>query len=214
MSIPSYESFWQNFQADNTIDFDDIKSGLPYIPFHSCQYFVKGTPAPCTNWDGETGKCTYNTAVSTPTGYRGNGACDYLGRREWCDKYEAVEAYEDRYLCIAPCMDRSGLGKKNAEGEFEAIPTANIRGYNGGFCDRIGLGRGGAASAEWEGGDALSQALKLPQVCNYYRPYSMGFGFTEPQQVIKLPNGSIDLETMRKEADNALRKRLPHQFKL
>jgi hypothetical protein len=178
------DNYWQCFQADPRTDPTVIKSGLRHTANHSCQYFIKGLPGICTNWSDEQNKCTATRDENGnyPTGYT-EGSCDNLGRRSWCNKYnnEGNEDLEE-YVCIAPCFERSGLGIQ-VEGVdyplFRPVPKSEITGYNEGKCDGSGLGRGPV-----EGGTSLEELLKLKRVCNYYRPYDMGFGYTEPQPIL------------------------------
>lgn len=172
--------------------------------WRSCQYYLKGMPAICKWWSDES--CTFNSENKSedplvpdpgqPSGYN-FGNCDYLGRRNWCDKYEATGTYDpDTWMCVAPNPFITGLGKKDLDPDgaiFVPVPRNEILGYNDdgtgmGKCDCHGYGRGSAgcafavpdnSSAELIGN--LEESLnKLPIVCNYYRPYQMGYGVIEP----------------------------------
>ena len=204
-------SYW-NYQADPRSDGASIQSGLRMCSHYSCQYWLKGLPGQCVNWNSDSHTCGYDISSDTPTGY-GNGFCDGIGRRSWCNRYDN-EGNEDlnEYVCIAPCLERSGLGKP-VEGAtvpmFTAVPADEILGYNDGKCDGSGLGRG-----EDGEGASLDALLDMNRVCNYYRPYDMGFGFTEPQQIIRNSDGTINLEAMEEAVMDELNKRLPFNFKV
>lgn len=135
-----------------------------------------------------------------PRGYN-FGQCDFLGRRSWCDQYKESEDYDkDKWICTAPNPYLTGMGEKTIIDQtayFKHRTRDRIWGYNDdgtgtGQCDCAGFGRGaegckvvgtgftGSTTQEME--DALG---KLPIVCNYYRPYSLGFGIIEPSMAQK-----------------------------
>jgi len=95
-------------QADPRSKEDQITSGLREKSLLSCQYWIKGVGSVCSYWNGS--KCSYpRTAKNFPSGYN-HGYCDYLGRRNTCDKYDGTVDNEN-YQCIAPNIFLSGLGK-------------------------------------------------------------------------------------------------------
>jgi hypothetical protein len=160
-------------QADPRSKEEQITAGLREKPLLSCQYWIKGIGTICSYWNGT--KCSYlRTSKDSPTGYN-NGHCDYLGRRNTCDKYNGTVDNEN-YLCIAPNIFLSGLGKvagKTSTGYLYApIPKEDIWGYCKGKCDGQGMGTGCG------GIPGVS-----PVACNYYRPWQMGFGSLEPRQI-------------------------------
>ena len=162
-------------QADPRSQEKDIVSGLRARPLIACQYWIKGLGTVCDYWDGEAGKCTYEIkSKDYPSGYN-NGYCDFLGRRDTCDKYTGITDTEN-YACIAPNIFLSGLGKvagKSSTGyTYAPIPINEIKGYCDGQCDGQGRGTG----CDGTPGES-------PIICNYYRPWQMGFGSVEPRQV-------------------------------
>ena len=146
-----------------------------------CQYWVKGLPGICTNFAGNKCVLSYEEGA---TGYNG-GFCDYLGRRSWCNKYTSSGDNLEEYICIAPDMFRTGLGKRDTSVTTHLVllpyPIEEILGYNGGEgvgrCDGMGTGR----SAAGEGITDLEEMYKLPVVCRHYKPWIMGFGAIEPR---------------------------------
>ena len=177
--------------------------------WQTCQYFIKGLYPKCTSWNEEAGKCTFadNQKTDIPSGYN-SSKCDFLGRRSWCTKYAPsgdVVAEEPKYFCIAPNPYLSGLGK-GVEGQPSlrvAIPNTEIKGYNKGQCDCYGMGKGeagcgiGSTYAGTQNAKAEEELAKLPCVCNYYRPFQMGFGAQSPHEIRKL-DGTLDIEAMKK----------------
>jgi len=138
-----------------------------------------------------------NTGAPKPTGYN-SGSCDHLGRDDSCNKYEARQALDesgqrtgependdDQWVCIAPDPYRSGLTTiaSNSDTKYvnQPIPKSQIKGYNEstgdtgkyGQCDGEGLGTGSTDGS-------FNEKDKKPVVCNYYRPWSMGFGARVP----------------------------------
>ena len=182
-----------DYQPDPHPKSEDITSGLRATTA-PCQYWVKGLPIICKHFD-ESAKCN----VSDATGYN-NGNCDYLGRRSWCSHYscgETMTVATEEYICIAPDMFRTGLGKRDMSfTEFLVkIPYTRdeILGYNNkdsvGRCDGRGMGRGAAGFAGVEeletagntDSDIAEELYKLPVVCRHYKPYIMGFGAIKPR---------------------------------
>lgn len=147
-----------------------------------CQFWIKGMPGICVNFTGTN--CSLGGGGGSPSGYN-NGYCDQLGRRSWCDRYESSGDKLDEYICIAPDMFRTGLGKRDtAFTEFLVkVPYTKeeILGYNEadgvGRCDGIGMGRGEAGF----GTKDPEEMYKLPVVCRHYKPYIMGFGAIKPR---------------------------------
>ena len=144
-----------------------------------------------------TSQAEGTTKPDTPTGFNG-GNCDFLGRRSWCSKYEAKKEDElDQYVCVAPNPYISGLAKR-AKGQeapiVEAVPKTDIAGYNEaddgtgrGKCDCYGMGRGQKGCEKiGDSTDAFwieKELQKEFRVCNYYRPWQMGFGSISPQRL-------------------------------
>ena len=195
-----YITKWhEDYQPDPRPQVGDIYSGLR-APAGSrakdvtspCQYWIKGLPAICTNFSED--KCSLEAGDdgSYPTGYN-NGKCDYLGRRNWCDKYEGGTENLDEYVCIAPDMFRTGLGKRDTSVtthlQLIPYPKSEILGYNesggAGKCDGLGMGRGKGG----EGTTDPEKIYKLPVVCRHYKPWIMGFGAIKPR-----PMGTAILE--------------------
>lgn len=220
--------WWNNYQVDPRSVYNDIMSGLrtgppEYTPasvddvksFYEkhhytllpCQYWIKGLPGICKNWDGN--KCTAQVNPDTglyPTGYNTDGACDGLGRRYWCDQYTTSGDKLDEYVCVAPCMERCGLGKRIENEEFVSfVPykKSEIAGYNEdtgdgargvGRCDGRGLGRGANYYML-----SLDEMVKLPPLCRHYRPWTMGFGAIKPRPIRKDARGNIYVPPTLKE---------------
>jgi len=153
----------------------------------ACQYWVKGLPAVCTNWNGQTLICTaeFTDIVDKPSGY-GLGKCDMLGRRDWCSKYTAAAPENlEEFVCVAPCIEKSGLGRQE-ENEFGSLSyrpflPSEIRGYNAdeagvGRCDGWGMGRSD------QGPYLLVEDIYTDRpICRHYRPQQMGFGAIQPR---------------------------------
>jgi len=195
-------------QADPRSKEDQITSGLREKSLLSCQYWIKGVGSVCSYWDGT--KCTYEcTLKNFPSGYN-KGNCDYLGRRSECDKYNGTVDNEN-YTCIAPNIFLSGLGKiagQTSTGyEYAPIPKEEIKGYCDGNCDGQGMGTG------CDGIPGVS-----PVICNYYRPWQMGFGSLEPRQIRHTYKDglivieSADIEKAFGEVFDPMVKRLPFAF--
>jgi len=192
----------KDYQPDPHPQVGDIYSGLR-SPVGTrakdvtspCQYWIKGMPGVCKKFQDD--KCVEEKDNDNkyPTGYN-NGYCDYLGRRNWCNKYDndGVENLEE-YICIAPDMFRTGLGKRdtNITTHLVLLPysKSEILGYNEnedtgvGQCDGLGMGRGNAG----KGITDPEQMYKLPVVCRHYKPWIMGFGSIKPR-----PMGTAVLE--------------------
>ena len=156
----------------------DISSGLRATNLVGCQYWIKGLSAICIYWDGN--QCTYESSHEgqpLPTGYN-NGKCDYLGRRRKCDKYDKTGQEDDlsKYHCVAPNIFLSGVGTVSGTATtgytFSPIPKENIYGYCEGRCDEQGRGTGCYGTPGVD-----------PIVCNYFRPWQMGFGSIKPHQI-------------------------------
>lgn len=174
--------------------------GMPAV----CSYWV-------SSGEGEY-TCSYVTAnteegepaVPDPSGFN-EGNCDFLGRRIWCSGYSPSEEAAE-WTCIAPNPYISGLGKRATTGDgliLRPVSRSEIYGFNEleegspgvGQCDCYGMGRGANGCAligqltPEEDADTVSNKQKekalgeLPVVCNYYRPYQMGFGAVKPQVV-------------------------------
>lgn len=202
------KEWWNLYQADPRAKYDDIVSGMRQevdtsgtIVYKggvshdivksqqqtgSCQYWIKGLPAVCSYWDSSINKCNFEGDV-LPTGY-GIGLCDMLGRREWCSEY--IKSTSDdlsEFVCVAPCIERSGLGKqiKSEVGSLIYRPffPSEIKGYNPdestgvGRCDGWGMGRGN----QQEVFSTLEEIYIFPPMCRQYRPQQMGFGAIQPR---------------------------------
>ncbi len=160
---------------------EDITSGLRKDDsVRVCQYWVKGLSARCEYWNEELRICGYDLSEGKPSGYN-FGKCDYLGRRFDCDKYSAGENEDlNKYWCILPNIFLSGVGKRvrDEEGNLTSdvtiypVSVEDIKGYCRGECDGFGRGTGCGGSGDVD---------KDPVVCNYYRPWQMGFGAEEPR---------------------------------
>ena len=205
------------------IESSDIDSGVRKT-LNTCQYWIKGMSGHCKYWEtGDPGNCIYGVVdnekkrVVNPTGYNG-GSCDYLGRQYSCDKYE-LEGDEDldQYICVAPSPERSGLHKEDeATGLLIAVSISDVRGYNAdgdfvGQCDGCGVGKGSAAHGK---GCASDEFGKLPVVCNYYKPWQIGFGSKVPKttDVSKLEPDERGLKLVDERDD--FDDRLPLSFKV
>jgi len=173
-------ALWQygEQQADPRSVEEDISSGLRDTALVGCQYWIKGLSAICRYWNGD--QCTYGEEedeTGIPTGYN-NGKCDYLGRRKKCDKYDKTGQEDDlsKYHCVAPNIFLSGVGTVSGTATtgytFSPISKENIYGYCEGRCDEQGRGTG------CNGTPGVS-----PVICNYFRPWQMGFGSIKPHQV-------------------------------
>lgn len=203
----------------------ELNEGTAPRAWKTCQYFLNGMPAICKWWaegnindeEGTTTSgefyCSYIKANTSdnpqdpepdqPSGYNYTH-CDFLGRRQWCDKYEkSVPDNLEEYICTAPNPYLTGLGLKSQDDEkaiLNPVPRSRIWGYNDkgdgtgtGQCDCHGFGRG-PAGCVFEGTDLVSiqeEIVKKPIVCNFYRPFQMGFGNIEPSK--KLP-GDVDVD--------------------
>lgn len=154
--------------------------------------------------------CSYDVqpegtdTVDIPSGYNSN-KCDNLGRRDWCNRYTArADKDIEEWVCIAPNTHLSGLGAKPGI-RYDQVPILSyldresITGYNmaddgsgKGQCDCYGMGRGSKgceiATAAAEGMTAAKMEERLsalPVLCNYYRPYAMGFGYKQPKALAR-----------------------------
>ena len=195
------ENWHENYQPDPHPQVGDIYSGLR-APIAKrakdvtspCQYWVKGMPGVCIHFSEDRCSATTDEDGKYPTGYN-NSKCDYLGRRNWCSQYENESEDLDEYICIAPDMFRTGLGKRdeNVTTHLELIPypKSEILGYNPdeetgkGKCDGLGMGRGSAGEDITD----PEEMYKLPVVCRHYKPWMMGFGAIKPR-----PMGTAVLE--------------------
>lgn len=215
---------WTCYQPDGRADAANIVSTFSEVPTHSCQYWVTGMPKVCKYWNSDTHSCSYefggDTDIPAPTGYN-SGECDGLGRKSWCSVYDAnleegALDYEDDYICIAPCMERSGLGVQASGINYpflHRVTYDQVSGYNEingvGRCDGHGMGRGASRY-----GFTVEELKPLSPLCNYYRPYSMGFGTLQPQEYIRDGVGIIQVDEMIAEAMADRDKRLPYHFKM
>lgn len=194
---------------------------------NTCQFWIKGLPGPCAHWEpGDPGNCTYEEYNQKhqriyPSGWN-FGHCDFLGRRASCNKYELGGAEDlDQYICIAPNPFISGQFK-DVDGIKKAVPKSDIRGYNAdgdfvGRCDGCGFGRGpNGYTVSDQGENCASDAFnKLPPVCNYYKPWHMGFGAQTPKTT-DIKHAKIDKKTGRIIGDerDTVDERLPLSFRV
>lgn len=211
------------------ISSEDIDSGIRKT-LNTCQYWIKGMPGVCTYWQpGDPGNCTYSKIDNKtkltlyPNGWN-EGHCDFLGRQYSCNGYElAGEEDLNEYICIATCPYRSGLYKRDNEDEpWRAVRSSEIRGHNPdsnfvGHCDGCGFGRGiNGFSYSNAGEDCSAEAFEnLHVVCNYYRPWHMGFGAKVPKTT-DITKAVIDKKTGRIVGDERdyFDERLPFSFKV
>lgn len=223
--------WWEYYQPDSRANFSNILSGMRLLAptgnedvfsggktekivnyqrqTASCQYWIKGLPAVCINWDGGASKCNIKVEPSAddppdtlvapkPSGYGLDGECDRLGRRSWCNRYlKSKEDDLDAYACIAPCIERSGLGRQVVSETktllYRPLNIDEIKGYspnkNGvGRCDGFGMGRGAdPAAPPDEQSDVylrfenIEDAYDVMPICRQYRPQQMGFGAIQPR---------------------------------
>lgn len=205
----SWDYCWEDSTPEPSWDADNVDSGLrrgytdQTKSWRVCQYYVKGMPAICKNWNGN--KCTFvedNTSdnpldppAEIPSGYN-SSSCDFLGRRHWCTKYNAQgEDNLEEWVCTAPNPYITGLGKRVGVDDVvvRAVKKGEIWGYNDkndgtgtGQCDCYGMGRGAAGCpiagnlGDYGNEDIEARLSELPIVCNFYRPWQMGFGIIDP----------------------------------
>ena len=201
------KEWWNTYQADPRADYDKIISGMrqqletsgqikfsggktqsvsnSQLQTGACQYWIRGLSAVCSHWDHLTMSCTFeNEAGDIPSGY-GLGSCDRLGRRDWCNKYEpSVDTNLNEFVCVAPCIERTGLGKQILSDfgvSYRPLDPSEIQGYNAdengvGRCDGWGMGRGDQGPYS----NVESVYVDLP-ICRFYRPQQMGFGAIQPR---------------------------------
>ena len=220
----AWDYCWEDGHPDPAWNSDNVITGLRKSQsttarsWRTCQYYLKGMPAICEWWkegaasdkEGTTTSgsffCSFikeNTSDNpqdpppeTPTGFN-NAKCDFLGRRQWCSKYEGVTEDDlDEWICAGPNPYLTGRGEKSMDNEaaiFRPITRENIWGYNDkddgtgtGQCDCYGMGRG-ANGCVIGGNDSIKEKnlSELPIVCNFYRPYQMGFGVIEPSKKLR-----------------------------
>jgi len=224
---------WDSGTSELDWQATDVSTGIRKS-WRTCQYFLEGMSAVCVHWEDAgdgTFNCSYNES-EIPSGYN-SGHCDFLGRRDWCTKYEASSVdVLGEYICVAPNPYLSGLGKR-AEGQeapiMRAVDISEIDGYNDGgtgvgLCDCYGMGRGstgctamGGVSEGADSSDIEQQLSKLPIVCNYYNPSQIGFGAKEPQTLRKRSDGTydpVDVDDAYERIDQELEDRLPVSFEI
>ncbi len=211
--IDSIVALWKfdEQMADPRVDKADAESGYRKTPLLSCQYWLKGLSAVCSFWDGNS--CTFSIPP-IPSGYN-NGSCDYLGRRSSCNKYNPSGSDDlEKYLCIAPNLFLSGLGKATGSVttgyKLLPMPKDEITGYCEGRCDEQGRGT-----------DCGGIPGTSPIVCTFYRPWQMGFGAVAPHELEKTFTDAgevvITADAIEKAyglIDTELGKRLPYSFKI
>jgi len=179
--------WWNKVNPDARSKAEDIESGLRALSGGdaqhitvACQYWIKGLPSVCGNW--KNGVC----AVSDATGFNG-GVCDGLGRNNLCSKYNSKSEDLNQYVCVLPCLSKSGFGKQVESVTdyvyLRSYKSDEIKGYNKkegsegvGQCDGLGMGRGKPGF-----GLSIAEIYKLRPVCRHYRPWSMGFGAVVPR---------------------------------
>ena len=190
MSISdTLKEWYKNWQMDPRTNPEYVVSGdrLESDPMTShCQYWVKGMPGLCNNWDDSSCECGYGWSDSEdkPLNFNG-GKCDGLGRAFKCNKYSSSVNAEPGYICALPKLDMTGVGKQDPDSptaKLTLVPIDEIGGYNPdgciGQCDGVGMGRGSAGY-----GESINTLYTLPVVCQYYRPWQMGFGAVIPRGI-------------------------------
>jgi hypothetical protein len=178
------QPYYNAYMPYSDVDQAKVTSGLRKTP-RACQYFVNNLPSRCKNWSDSSKTCTVSLSSkkSPPTHYN-KKKCDSLGRASRCDYYEEGSDSVDQWVCIAPCVKRSGLMKRldNSTEDYIAgsVPIDDIAGYNEtdgvGVCDGEGYGKG-----KNPGEYSLTKLEAFPTVCKYYRSWSMGFGAVTPK---------------------------------
>ena len=158
--------WWDSYQADPRASYDKIKSGLKgpqltktgeveypggvkqqitkaQLQTGACQYWIKGLPSICSNWDIAKLQCKLlvEQMPEAPTGY-GAGKCDMLGRRDWCSHYiKSKEHNPNEYVCVVTCPEKSGVGKQVKTNksfvELRPVLPSEVQGYN---PDEFGAG--------------------------------------------------------------------------
>jgi len=215
-------ALWQynEQQADPRSKEEDIVSGLRQTQLLSCQYWIKGLSPVCDYWNGGfnngIGGCIFKTPPDEqgPSGYNG-GHCDYIGRKSTCDRYKTFQIEDlETYHCILPNIFLSGMGKASGTPvtglTLTAIPKGEITGYCDGDCDGFGRGTGCGGTPGTS-----------PIVCNYFRPWQMGFGSLTPRDVRRTigEDGSVyispeDLQAAYDAVHTPMAYRLPLSFKI
>ena len=220
---------WSDGHPDPSWQPENVTTGLRHSQsdtarsWRTCQYYLKGLSSICSWWkegspDDEEGTttsgsffCSFvqeNTSDNPqdpppeiPTGFNYN-QCDFLGRRQWCSKYEeSTEHDPDEWVCAAPNPYLTGLGEKSVDNEaatFKPIARKDVWGYNDredgtgtGLCDCYGMGRGNKGCSIISENKSLTEEKlsELPIACNFYRPYQMGFGIIDPSKKLR---GDVD----------------------
>ncbi len=207
--IDLMSEWWEYYQPDSRSDFSKILSGTrQLVPTEgedefsggktekianyqrqsaSCQYWVKGLSGVCLNWDSGALKCTIDIKASggQPSGYGIEGGCDRLGRRGWCSMYMDSGTDLNQFVCVAPCIEKSGLGRQVITETntllYRPLNPDEIKGYNPdakgvGQCDGWGMGRGDKGPFE-----RIEDIYNVMPVCRHYRPQQMGFGAIQPR---------------------------------
>lgn len=214
--IAEYQLRLAYFVSDEDLESDKLiayKSGA-----RACQYFIPNMPSICKYWNGS--RCTFKDEDDegevpkddkgipiTPSYYGVRGECDGLGRAFKCSHYESgsENAYESDFICIVPNFRMSGVGKRQVIDGIEyktSVSGSEITGYNeidgAGRCDGKGWGTG---ECGYNGDPAECRV-----VCNYYRPWNMGFGHLEPQSIESVIRGDPPPQ--------AFNRRLPYNFNI
>jgi len=215
---------WEDGHPDPGWSSDDVVTGLRPSQgaqsrgWRTCQYYLKGMASICKNWKEGASSDEEDTVTSgsffcsyvkentpddpndpppeTPTGFN-HTHCDFLGRRQWCSKYEESAPHQpEEWICAAPNPYVTGVGDKSIGEEaaiFTPVARDRILGYNDandgtgtGKCDCYGMGRGADGCLIQGTDDLIEKNLsKLPIACNFYRPYQMGFGIIDPDGKIR-----------------------------
>jgi len=174
VNIPQ-ETWFGSYEFDLRAKPALIESGYRKKSITSCQYYINGLPNVCGFWSKDENKCTFKiqTENDVPSSYN-DGNCDFMGRQVECTKYSG-EGSDPEYHCVLINPFLSGVldseGKPISSQSFSSA-------YNKGNCDFQGMGRGNQLDMT---SSSVSQAMKLPIVCPYYRPWQMSVGFTLPQ---------------------------------
>ena len=136
-----------------------------------------------------------------------------------CSLYEGGESDYEEYVCVVPCLSKSGFGKQVEDVAgyvcLRAYNSDEIKGYNerdgAGKCDGLGMGRG-----EDGFGKSIEDIYKLRSVCRHYRPWSMGFGAVVPRpKHDKLPTTPAELhDGSKSDPLVSMERRLPFAFEI
>lgn len=188
----------------------------------------------CSYVKNNTSDNPLDPAPETPTGYNA-GQCDFLGRRNWCTQYTATADIDpNEWTCAAPNPYLTGVGERDYAGQMVTltpVPRDRIWGFNDdglgrgvGLCDCHGMGRGQPGCdknpfiGDAETDSHIQRELsKLPIMCNFYRPFRMGFGIIDPHTKESddvEPDGITITEKGWQKAAEPIDYRLPLNYKI